>query len=124
MSLPDPPLPALVSPEPLPVLEPLPACPSRRTPRPVPPLPALVSPEPLPVLEPLPALPEPPYAPDPVEPDPVVLPEPVVWSCVVPVLPEPVLPEDWAKANGAAPSIPMTTIFLMNPFIVSPRGRP
>jgi len=83
-------------------------------------------------VEPLPVLPEPPYAPDPVEPEPVALPEPVVWSCVVvPVLPEPVvpvlplLPEDWAKANGAAPSIPMRTIFLMKPFIVvSPEGRP
>ena len=60
--------------------------------------------------------------PDPVEPEPVVLPEPVDWSCVVePVLPEPVvplLPEVWARANGAAPSIPMRTIFFMKPFIV------
>ena len=53
-------------------------------------------------------------------PEPVVLPDPVVWSGVVPV-PDPVVPvlEDWAKANGAAPSIPMRTIFFKNPFIVS-----
>gem|GEM_PF-630771 len=81
------------------------------------------------MVEPLPALPEPPYAPEPVEPEPVVLPEPVVCgSCVEPVVPEPVvplLPEDWAKANGAAPSIPTRTIFLMKPFIVSlSRRRP
>jgi hypothetical protein len=61
--------------------------------------------------------------------EPVALPEPVVWSGVELVLPEPVvpvLPEDWANANGAAPSIPMRTIFLMNPFIVFSlqKGRP
>ncbi|HEY1335360.1 MAG TPA: hypothetical protein VGF31_13950 [Myxococcaceae bacterium] len=86
-----------------------------------------VVPEVLPVVEPLPALPEPPYAPEPVEPEPVVLPVPVVWSCVEPVLPVvPLLPEDWAKANGVAPSIPRRTIFLMNLFIVFSlqKGRP
>jgi hypothetical protein len=54
------------------------------------------------------------------EPEPVVLPEPVVWSGVEPVLPVvPVLPEDWAKANGAAPSIPMRTIFFIKFIAVS-----
>ena len=133
VSVPVPPVPALVSPEPLPVVEPLPALPEPPyAPDPVEPLPALPEPPYAPdPVEPLPVLPEPPYAPEPVDPEPVVLPEPVVWSCVVPVLPEPVVPvlllppEDWAKANGAAPSIPTRTIFLMNPFIVvSPEGGP
>lgn len=90
-------------------------------------------PEPLPVV---PMLPEPYEEPDPAVPLPVVPvepvppyvePEPVVplpdpgapVSEPEPVDVEPVLPEDWAKAKGAAPSIPMRTIFFMNPFIVS-----
>jgi hypothetical protein len=54
--------------------------------------------------------------PEPVlsEPEPVEV-DPGLPLVVEPV--DPVLPEDWAKANGAAPSIPRRTIFFMNPFI-------
>ncbi len=52
--------------------------------------------------------------PEPVVPLPLVV-EPVVLP-VLPVVPV-LLPEDWAKANGAAPSIPIRTIFFINPFI-------
>ena len=68
-------------------------------------------------------LPEP-AVPDVSEPEPVVpVPEPVVLEPVLPGCPV-LLPEDWAKANGAAPSIPMRTIFFMNPFITLSRWRP
>ncbi|HUM09775.1 MAG TPA: hypothetical protein VLT82_02395 [Myxococcaceae bacterium] len=98
-------------------------------PVPVEPLPPVASPEPyeepdpaVPV-EPVPADPEPPYigAEPVVRPDPVPgVSEPVEVEPVLPVVEpvDPVLPEDWARANGAAPSIPRRTIFFMNPLIV------
>lgn len=66
----------------------------------------------------LPALVEPEVSlPEPVVPLPLVV-EPVVLPVLPVVLPV-LLPEDWAKANGAAPSIPTRTIFFMNPFIIT-----
>jgi len=143
---PDPPEPAPVLPPaggtaPLPVVPVLPVSPEPPEPLPIDPepeaplpaVPVLPEPyeEPAPVAVslrfPVPAEPEPPY----VEPEPVApLPDPVVPTSelepveVEPLLPavepvDPVLPDDWANANGAAPSIPMRTSFFVNPFIVS-----